>query len=59
MRKEVVNRDAKVFPGAANYSIPSRIQEGPRYGMGIKLTEAGTSASPVRNPGPGQYDLQN
>jgi hypothetical protein len=57
-RKAPVHRDAKVFPGAGSYSIPTKLQEGPKYGMGIKLNDS-ISSSPARNPGPGQYDLQN
>ena len=56
-RKNMVNRDAPGFPGAGSYSIPSKVSEGPKYGMSVKLTSE-IDASPVKkNPGPGSYDL--
>ena len=56
-RKGQVNRDQASFPGAGSYTIGSRISEGPKYGVGLKLN---TDTSPTKhNPGPGTYDLQN
>ena len=52
MRKGTVHRDAKNFPGAGNYSIPSRLEEGPKYGMAMKLSND-VSGSAKKNPGPG------
>ncbi len=43
-------------PGAGTYTIPSKVSEGPSYGMGIKLKDRSASGL-LKNPGPGQYDL--
>ena len=48
----MVNRDAKNFPGAGNYSIPSKLVEGSQYSMALKLANELTR-SPMKNPGPG------
>lgn len=51
----MVNRDQPNFPGAGSYTIGSRISEGPKYGVGMKLNN---NMSPMKNnPGPGTYDL--
>jgi len=48
-------KDAASMPGAGTYQIPSRMSEGPKYGMGAKI---GNDNSPMKNnPGPGQYNL--
>mmetsp|Transcript_39575 Transcript_39575/g.60496 ORF Transcript_39575/g.60496 Transcript_39575/m.60496 type:complete len:135 (+) Transcript_39575:869-1273(+) len=57
-RKGTVHRDAERIPGAGNYPIPSKMSEGPKYGMGIRL-ESSVSPKKNKNPGPGQYDLQH
>jgi len=45
-------------PGAGTYQIPSRLVEGPRYGMGAKFNDR-SSTSMGRNPGPGAYEVQD
>jgi len=45
-------------PGAGTYQIPSRLAEGPSYGMGAKLNDR-SATSMGRNPGPGAYELQD
>lgn len=55
----VQNRDAAKIPGAGTYKIPSKLSEGPKYGISAKLPSE-IDASPAKaNPGPGNYDLQN
>lgn len=45
-------------PGAGTYNIPSQLNDGPKYGIGLKLKDQG-SASHLRLPGPGSYETQD
>jgi hypothetical protein len=43
--------DAGQAPGAGTYTLPSRLQEGPSFQMGLKLERGATTN--LKNPGPG------
>lgn len=47
-----------ISPGAGTYQIPSKVGEGSKFVMGAKLNNE-ENAHVKKNPGPGQYDLQN
>ena len=45
-------------PGPDHYSIPSKLQSGPKYIMGVKFSDVPEMKRMKANPGPGQYDIK-
>lgn len=45
-------------PGPDHYSIPSKLQSGPKYPMGAKFSEEPEIKRMKAVPGPGQYEVR-